>query len=151
MKERNWNALWRNFLLRFNVTRLSPGELREEKLQRELRADFAQKMKEIARGKRQDPVMMTVQQRHEATKKIVRRMKWSKTFVQAMTTPFVLRALENGGYARDPLTDNELLLTPKEMERLRGVTRENFKEFKGVWVDTHRCIEQEKSALEIPE
>jgi len=131
----NWSTFWRNSLARLQIGRLTPEESNEEKFQRELRADFTRKMKEIARGKRKHPVMMTSTERHDATCKATKKMKWSKHFVTAMTVPLAVRALENGGYAKDPLSGKELLLSPNEMKRLAGVTRKNFKEFKDSWSD----------------
>lgn len=132
-----WSTLWRKLSL---WLRIAPAETEDEQFQRELRADFARKTKEIAKGKRKHPVVMTPTERREATRKISRNIKWSKNFVAAMTAPFVVRALENGGYAKDPLTGDELRLTPREMKRLEGVSRDNFKEFNEPW--SGRKVEQ---------
>jgi hypothetical protein len=111
--------------------------------------DFVEKQfNEIAAGKRLHPVMMTATELHAQTKKATQKLKWSKTFVMAMSAPLALRALENGGYAKDPLTGAALQLTPSELARLKNVTRQNFREFNDVWADTDRLISENREMLE---
>lgn len=145
IKTTNWATLWRKLRARLRIV---PAETIDEQFLRELHADFAQKTKEIARGKRKHPAMMTEVERHQATTEVTRKMKWSKSFVLSMTAPFAVCALENGGYAKEPLSGDELHLTPKEMKRLEGVTRENFKDFEGSWSD---CTDKQFHAAGEPD
>jgi hypothetical protein len=93
---------------------------------------FREKRARIERGKELDPLMMTPQQRHEATAKVAAKMKWSDTFVEAMTKPLALQALENGGQVRslipiggDGISHN-FSLSPEEMKKLEGMTVGDF-------------------------
>jgi hypothetical protein len=128
----------------FHFTTLHPGYRKEWKFFAGQRNFFEKKMGAIASGKEKHPVMMTVNERHLATLEVAHKLKFSKSFVAAMSAPFVLRALENGGYARDPLSGDELQLQPTEMKRLAGVTRENFRTFEEVWADNARIADRNK-------
>ena len=87
---------------------------------------------DVRRGKRKDPLMMTHQERHAATRKIASKMKWSDTFVKAMTLPIALRALEAGGEARDLLTGDEVALTGN-LAKVKSMTRQDFIEDNAKW------------------
>jgi hypothetical protein len=71
----------------------------------DLRRDYKKKMRQIDRGQRKHPVMMTQMERHQATAKEAQKLKWSKNFVAMMTTPMALRALESGSEARSEWGD----------------------------------------------
>lgn len=91
-------------------------------------------MLDVERGKRKDPLDMTPQERHDATRKIAKKMKWSPTFVQAMTLPLALRALEAGGEIRDPLTDSNFSLDDHDdFARVKHMTRQDFIEDNAAW------------------
>jgi hypothetical protein len=97
---------------------------------------FREKQERIQQGKELDPLMMTQrltqQQRHAATARVVAQMKWSDTFVKAMTTPLMLQALENGGRVRSLIpTDahgvgTEWEMNPEQMKQVEGMTRADF-------------------------
>ena len=94
---------------------------------------FQRQVKDIRAGKRSDPLMMTPAERREATKRVSRKMKWSKTFVEAMTTPLALQALENGGSAKGLLpttmdcVGHDVKLSPEQLVTFKGMTRADFK------------------------
>jgi hypothetical protein len=63
---------------------------------------------EVNDGRRLDPVLMSDIERREATRRVTKGMRWSSGFTKAMSVPILLRALEGGGVARDPLTGDEI-------------------------------------------
>jgi hypothetical protein len=106
---------------------------RERNWWRDQQKFFRQKQRRIAQGKELHPVMMTQEQRHAATTRAVAKLKWSGTFMEAMTTPLTLQALMNGGRVRDVRTGEEFVLTAEEMKRFEGMTREDFIRLRRKW------------------
>lgn len=108
----------------------------------EQQAFFKQQEKMIQKKKRLHPAVMSLEQRHAQTAKIVKKMHWSKTFVAAMTTPLTLQALENNGSVKSIIPankeDNEndlrFTLTPEKLKQLAGLTKNNFKQMRAKWL-----------------
>lgn len=116
---RVWGIGWLKF------SRLTRVSRRQVDWWNDQRRFFREKQREVERHPERDPLRMTLAERHAATQQAVQKMKWSKTFVRAMTTPITLQMLERG-QVRDPMTGAEFVLTPEEQVRLEGLTREDF-------------------------
>jgi hypothetical protein len=106
-----------------------PEYVKERKYWIDLKRIFDDNTSAIKAGTRKHPAMMNVNERHLATAELAQKMKWSKTFVQAMTTPMALRALEAGGTVTNEWGD-ELRLSPEEMKALN---REEFQRLRLEW------------------
>lgn len=105
---------------------LYPAYASEREYWTDLRQNFEDNTSAIKAGIRKHPAMMTAGERHQATTELARRMKWSKKFVRAMTTPMAFRALKAGGtYTNE--WDDELSLSPQEMKRLENGELEEFR------------------------
>jgi hypothetical protein len=115
---------------------------------------FCEQEKAIQKGKRLHPTMMTPMQRHDQTAKVVRKMRWSKTFVEAMTTPLTLQALESGGIVNSLLPvnddgiDSQFVLDPEEFKRLSRLTqkdlRNKFRKMRAKWLQSKNQFKLDK-------
>ena len=97
---------------------------------------WAKCSREVEKGKRKDPLMMTADERREATRKVTRKMKWSPTFAEAMKLPLALRALEAGGSARDPLTQEWFSLDDDPdhaYAKVKHMSRQDFIDNNAAW------------------
>lgn len=90
---------------------------KERKYWTDLRDLFEKNTHDIDAGLRKHPAMMTFAERHRATAQVARKMKFSSAFVQNITTPMALRALESGGTVLNEWGD-ELRLEEKEKKSL---------------------------------
>ena len=96
-----------------------PAYIQERRYWADLERHFNENQLAIRRGERPHPAMMTRQERHQATAEIVRKMKWSKSFVRAITMPMVQRALESGGAMTNEWGD-QVSLNEEEMKQLES-------------------------------
>jgi hypothetical protein len=144
-----WDAAGRLDRLRcfdcFLFSTLDAQSKKNERFWNGLRRDFKRKMREIDKGQRQHPAMMTPMERHQATAKVAQKLKWSKTFVEMMTTPMALRALESGSEAKSECGDRLCLgagffthidesgkVTTIRMDE-KCLTREDFQRMRLEW------------------
>lgn len=117
ISKRSWGirfSYWKYKSHFFGVERFTKEYLTERKELTKLRDHFRKQEAAIEEGNREDPLYMSVEEQHEHTSEMARRLKFSEDFEYHVKTPMVLQCLERG-FAFDPLT-NRRFSSLQEME-----------------------------------
>ncbi len=85
--------------LQFTFPQPRYAEMRKRRIDE--RNLYEAKEQEVRQEKEKHPCDMTYCERHEATMRVVRKMKFSANFVYMMTTPFAIQQLDRGEQVKD--------------------------------------------------
>jgi hypothetical protein len=108
-------------------TKIQPRYAEQRQRRIDQRDYFEAKEQLVRQGKRKNPADMSYPERHEATKDIISKMKFSENFMHLMTTPVAKLALERGEECKDDVT-GELLteeMFARDKERYKRISPPN--------------------------
>ena len=115
-------------------TKIQPRYAEQRQRRIDQRDYFEAKEQLVRQGKKKNPADMTYSERHEATKDIISKMKFSENFMHLMTTPVAKLALERGEECKDDVTGEllteEMFARDKEKNLRLGVPNAGLLGFK---------------------
>jgi hypothetical protein len=135
---------WISFTLSFCKKR---GQLADE------RNHFEWQMDAIREGKRKDPVMMTLRERHQETANEARKLKWSMGFLDSWGALAGFEAIRDHTRPQGSVVGFLSVLTAEEREEICRIIREEVIrvmtgeiEKQCVQVDQTKSTEEQKTA-----